>query len=49
MSSKLAVHRPNDKRLDDAALADGIDQLFERFAGKFPARLERARHDARRG
>ena len=46
---ELVVDLPNDKRLDDAALPDGIDQLLERFALKFPARLERAGDDAGRG
>jgi hypothetical protein len=42
---KATVDRPDDQRLDDAALPDGIDQLFQGLALKFPAWLERARHD----
>ena len=40
---KLAFSWPNDKRLNDSALPDGLDQLGERFAFKFASRLQWAR------
>ena len=41
----LAIPLPHDERLDDAVLADGIDQLLQLLAAELRARLERRGDD----
>ena len=44
---KACADLPHDERLNDAMLANRIDQFLQRFAPKILARLQRARHYAR--
>jgi hypothetical protein len=42
---EFAIHRADDQRLDDAVLADRLDEVIERGFAELDARLQRAGND----